>query len=110
MCLYIYLVTDANLPELRWDKRQPAFNVHHLKRKEKFLRNLAGANAYILGSHEGCGCGFILDELGDPQDQAAEDSRRRLCEYVDGSFAAKPALSCLQPGRETRASPPSVPG
>ena len=106
MCLYIYLVTDANLPELRWDKRQPAFNVHHLKRKEKFLRNLAGANAYILGSHEVCGCGFILDELGDPQDQAAEDSRRRLCEYVDGVVRGEASVVLLAAWQGDEGKPP----
>src|SRR5438094_7240735 len=110
MCLYIYLVTDANLPELRWDKRQPAFNVHHLKRKEKFLRNLAGANAYILGSTRGAGVAsywtsWVILKIRPPRIHGGGFVSMSM-----GSFAAKPALSCLQPGRETRASPPSVPG
>jgi len=83
MCLYVYLVTDSTLPELPWDKRQPSFNVQRLKRKEKFLRNLPGANAYMLGSHEGCGCGFISRDFDDPEERPAETSRLALCEYVE---------------------------
>lgn len=84
MCLLVYLVTDSNLPELPWDKRQPSFNVRHLKRKEEFLSNLSGANAYMLGSHEGCGCGFISSEFDDPDERApAAASRLALCEYVE---------------------------
>ena len=44
MCLFVYLVTDADLPELPWDKKQPAFCVERLKRKEKFLRGLSACN------------------------------------------------------------------
>jgi hypothetical protein len=107
MCLYVYLVTDSNLPELPWDKKQPAFNVHHLKRKEKFLRDLSGANAYILGSHEGCGCGFILDELSDPQDRAAsEDSRRKLCEYVEGVVRSEAGVVLLAAWQGDERKPP----
>ena len=39
----------------------------------------------MLGSYEGCGCGFISDELDDPQDRAASDtSKKALSEYVEG--------------------------
>jgi hypothetical protein len=85
MCLFVYLVTDSALPEIPWDKRRPAFNVQRLKRKEKFLRNLSGANAYVLGSSEGCGCGFMSSELDDPEERApAAASRQALREYVEG--------------------------
>jgi hypothetical protein len=84
MCLHVYLVTDAILPELPWDKRRPAFHVERLKRKERFLSNVSGANAYNLGSHEGCGCGFISSEFDDPEERAPnEASRLALCEYVE---------------------------
>jgi hypothetical protein len=84
MCLFVYLVTDSNPPEVAWDKKKPAFNVQRLKHKHEFLRNLSGANAYMLGSHEGCGCGFMSSELDDPEDRApAEASRLALCEYVE---------------------------
>jgi len=107
MCLYVYIATDSDLPELRWDKKQPAFNVHRLKRKEKFLRGLSGANAYILGSHEGCGCGFILDELSDPEDRAAsEDSRRRLCEYVDAVVRGEASVVLLAAWQGDEGKPP----
>ncbi len=107
MCLYVYVATDSDLPELRWDKKQPAFNVHRLKRKEKFLRGLSGANAYILGSHEGCGCGFILDELSDPEDRAAsEDSRRRLCEYVDAVVRGEASVVLLAAWQGDEGKPP----
>ena len=83
MCLFVYLVTDADLPELPWDKKQPAFCVERLKRKEKFLRGLSGNNAYLLGSHEGCGCGFLSDGL-DPKELAPSDaSRLALSQYVE---------------------------
>ena len=83
MCLFVYLVTDADLPELPWDKKQPAFCVERLKRKEKFLRGLPGNNAYLLGSHEGCGCGFLSDGL-EPKELAPSDaSRLALSQYVE---------------------------
>ena len=83
MCLFVYLVTDADLPELPWDKKQPAFCVERLKRKEKFLRGLSGNNAYLLGSYEGCGCGFLSDGL-DPKELAPSDaSRLALSQYVE---------------------------
>src|SRR5438067_4355362 len=107
MCLYVYVATDSDLPELRWDKKQPAFNVHRLKRKEKFLRGLSGANAYILGSHEGCGCGFIVDELGDPQRQAAsENSRRGLSEYVDRVVRRETSVVLLAAWQGDEGKPP----
>jgi len=85
MCLLVYLVSDSDLPEVPWDRRHPAFNVERLKRKEEFLHILPGANAYMLGSHEGCGCGFMSNELDDPQERAASDaSRLALSEYVEG--------------------------
>src|SRR5205807_1513563 len=81
--------------------------VHRLKRKEKFLRGLSGANAYILGSHEGCGCGFILDELSDPEDRAAsEDSRRRLCEYVDAVVRGEASVVLLAAWQGDEGKPP----
>ena len=84
MCLLVHLVTDSDLPELPWDKSRPAFHVQRLKRKERFLKNLIGANAYNLGSHEGCGCGFISSELDDPDERAAASaSRLALCEYLE---------------------------
>ena len=84
MCLLVYFVTDSDLPEVPWDKRHPAFNVERQKRKEKFLRILPGANAYMLGSYERCGCGFISNELDDPQERAASDaSKKALSEYVE---------------------------
>ena len=93
MCLLVYLVTDSDLPEIPWDKRHPAFNVHRLKRKEKFLRNLPGANAYMLGSSEGCGCGFISSELDDPEEQApVQASNQALCEYVEGLIGTEGQL------------------
>jgi hypothetical protein len=83
MCLSIYLVTDADLPELPWDTRQPAFYVERLKRKERFLRGLSGNNAYLLGSHEGCGCGFLSDGLEPKELAPSAASRRALSQYVE---------------------------
>lgn len=93
MCLLVYLVTDSDLPEIPWDKRRPAFNVHRLKRKEKFLRNLPGTNAYMLGSSEGCGCGFISSELDHPEEHApVQASNQALCEYVEGLIGTEGQL------------------
>ena len=79
MCLTVYLVSDANLPEIKRDKAHPAFGAARLKRKEKFLNRLPGANAYYLGSYQGCGCGFLSEEPADSESQA---SRNELSTYV----------------------------
>lgn len=83
MCLFVYLVTDSNLPEIEWQKAQPTFNVVRLKRKEKFLDSLQGTNAYMLGSYEGCACGFMLEDSVDPEDRvASQASLEKLSQYV----------------------------
>jgi len=68
-----------------------------LKRKEKILRNLRGANTYSLGSHERCGFGFIADESHDPQEGAASEASRltgRLRRgYKSRTLAEIPTLS-----------------
>jgi hypothetical protein len=79
MCLGVYLVSDSTLPETKRDKSHPAFGAARLKRKETFLNRLPGANAYYLGSYQGCGCGFISDDAKDRESRA---SRAQLSSYV----------------------------
>jgi len=96
MCLLVYLVSDSDLPEVPWDKRHPAFNVVRLKRKKEFLRILPGANAYMLGSYQGCGCGFMSNEVDDPQERAPSDaSKKALSEYVERVVRAEGQLVLL---------------
>ena len=95
MCLYVYLVTDSSLPELPWDKEHAAFNVYRMERKEGFLRNFAGANAYILGSHEGCGCGFLSDGLEPKELVASDASRQALSDHVEEVIRGEGAIFLL---------------
>ena len=80
MCLVIYLATEAQLPV--GDETAPALNVRLPKRKRVRAEFNAGY-VYEIGSHTGCGCGFLTD--GDDADEAVKtaESRAALRSYVE---------------------------
>ena len=82
MCLVIYLATDADLPQVAWDKNAPALNVRKPKRK-RVRGEFDAPHVYEIGAHTGCGCGFLTD--GDDSAEAVKtsESRAALRSFVE---------------------------
>ena len=59
MCLAVYVGSDARLPEIPWNKDDPAFHLLQAGSSDPARRQFRGPYVYCAGSHEGCGCGFL---------------------------------------------------
>lgn len=83
MCLAVYVAVEGSIPGI--DERQ--FNVRPLaRREERVRRQFSKTNVYYVGSHTGCGCGFIGDDP-DPEDVAARaQSVRAFVAYLDAQL------------------------
>ena len=83
MCLAVYIASNATLPLVEWDKKQPKFNIASLSGYEvKVGKQFSCQHVVYAGSHEGCGCGFFKEgEVGDElaQVQSNYDS---LADYL----------------------------
>jgi hypothetical protein len=64
MCLAVYIASKQNIPAIPWNKEQPAFSiVEAIQRDHSGVdKQFSLSHVYYIGSHEGCGCGFIYDE------------------------------------------------
>lgn len=68
MCLAVYISTDQHIQTIPWNNDVPSLfitdtnNRDHYKVENQFTL----AQVYYIGSHEGCGCGFIFNE-NDPE-------------------------------------------
>jgi hypothetical protein len=85
MCMMVYVASDYPLPTVAWDETRPRFHVTELSgRDEPVRRQFSKPWVYYVGSHEGCGCGFQYGEFeeDDAAWAAAQDSRRRLAEFL----------------------------
>jgi hypothetical protein len=88
MCIMVYVALDYPLPTVAWDEARPRFHFTELSdRDEPVRRQFSKPWVYYVGSHEGCGCGFQYGEFeefegDDATWAAAQDSRRRLAEFL----------------------------
>jgi len=89
MCYYLYLFSDEEFQESKFDKDNPGLfvlNVTHdghrgaiAWKNEKF--------AYYIGGYQGCGCGWCLTEFDDEIERAQKIADRD---------ALKRFISCAQ--------------
>jgi hypothetical protein len=83
MCFALYIAVDTTLPiQLRNDKA-PAFYTEGADDYRGSLPIFSKPHIYYLGSHMGCGCGFLIDEAVDtPKYRAAMQTRLQLVNFL----------------------------
>jgi hypothetical protein len=70
MCWALYLASDRELPEVPWDEAAPAFNTQPLTESEvPVKKQFSLPFVTYLGSHHGCGCGFIPSDFDEPDEK-----------------------------------------
>jgi len=63
MCWALYLASDFELPQIPWNKGAPSFCSVPLADYERCVAvQFSLQHVIYLGSHQGCGCGFMSDE------------------------------------------------
>lgn len=84
VCFALYLASDRVLPVWPWNKDARGFYAEHADRHH--LRNPALSKPYVyyLGSHLGCGCGFLTDGsvAGTPEDEEIRQTHVQLADYL----------------------------
>jgi hypothetical protein len=60
MCLAVYVATAASFETTLWRKDAPAFHVMSCPTPARLRERFEPRPVYYAGSHEGCGCGFLL--------------------------------------------------
>ncbi|HBC88136.1 MAG TPA: hypothetical protein DCZ94_14395 [Lentisphaeria bacterium] len=88
MCIAVYISSNQTVPVIEWDSNNPAFNIKNIAIDEHHgvEKQFSKKNIYYVGSHEGCGCGFIYDEnnpeyQSDPID--LETRKKNVMELVN---------------------------
>ena len=61
MCLAVYVASSVELDIIQWSERAPGFHLEQAPKRDKVVRQFALPHVYYVGSHEGCGCGFIKE-------------------------------------------------
>lgn len=51
----------------QWSERAPGFYLEQARKRDKVVRQFALPHVYYVGSHEGCGCGFIKEGEEGPE-------------------------------------------
>ncbi len=61
MCMAVYIASDSPLPLISWNKNQRDFSVSELNKSsdQKVRVQFTKPYVYYVGSHLGCGCGFL---------------------------------------------------
>lgn len=87
MCWALYLASNKDLPEVPWDKTRPAFNTQPLTEEDVVTQQFSFPNVIYLGSHVGCGCGF-MDEDEEDQEEAAlrQKTVQSLSSYLQAAL------------------------
>lgn len=59
MCLTLYIATNKVMPIIPYDKNTASFNTEDILGNEKSVKDIFSLpNVKLLGSDQGCGCGF----------------------------------------------------
>ncbi len=88
MCWMIYLASDSPLPTSAWDEARRGFHATELSDHDQPVRRqFSKPFVYLMGSYQGCGCGFQYGESEEYHDDpealaAAVVSRRDLAGYM----------------------------
>lgn len=74
MCLAAYLRSSCPIPEIKWNKNAPAFYIEAVEKSSRVRRRFSVPYIYYIGSHEGCGCGFLkAGEVGTDLERCQEN-------------------------------------
>jgi hypothetical protein len=85
----VYVGSDVALPLIEWRDHHPTMHVRPLESSEEAVRqHFKKAHVYYVGSHYGCGCGFLLGACEDGEDSAeaaaaVDHSLSDLAEYLN---------------------------
>jgi hypothetical protein len=84
MCLAVYLATDKEIPEIKWNSTSPDFHVKRENNRRKILNRMVSKSLYYIGSNEGCGCGFLLEGIVEASEQweAKKENYRAFARYL----------------------------
>ena len=76
MCYAVYLGTDVGLQVSEFNVNKPDFYIGEIdKLKEGAVRNqFTKRNVYYIGSHEGCGCGFVFQD-SDAREESGQEEK-----------------------------------
>ena len=91
MCIALYVATDQKLTLIPWNDENPSIFITDLKERNHHGVEIQFSlmNVFYIGSHEGCGCGFICNEKNsnifiNPEDLIhRSNSVRKLVELLD---------------------------
>lgn len=84
MCWEVYLGSDVELPQVKWEEAAPAFNTQPLSDTEERVRiQFSLPHVIYLGSHDGCSCGFFREDDDESEDKNQRDEdTKRLSNYL----------------------------
>ncbi|MBN1426843.1 MAG: hypothetical protein JXB07_00575 [Anaerolineae bacterium] len=93
--MMVYIASESPLPLIAWNDQCPAFYVTELPRPqdEQVRVQFSKPYVYYVGSHQGCGCGFLYGQYPGFEDDANEErdkreSVARLSQYLAEAVAA----------------------
>lgn len=92
MCLAVYVASDQPLPVVAWDEAAPDFYIKQYQGRFQPLRHVTKPYHYYVGSHTGCGCGFLYDGVseGIAEYETIRRMYQRLARYLTDVTAGAP--------------------
>jgi hypothetical protein len=78
MCLAVYIASNKELPLIPWDENNRRLNVSKEDESNQVKKHLGKKYLYYVGSHSGCGCGFVYGDYVD--DENEEELKRKSFE------------------------------
>ena len=87
----MYLFTNNNIEETKWDKENPGMYIENIKLKKETGYDAAetskwnenNKNTYYIGSYEGCGCGWHSTKESDFDRNNEEDKEELFNKIKD---------------------------
>ena len=94
MCFVGYIASSKKLPLIGWEISNPKLNVAELSSHELPVRQqFSLPNVAYLGSHLGCGCGFLKEDASQEEISMIQSNYDNLSIYIgnlrqDGALCA----------------------
>lgn len=88
MCWALYLASENQFPQIPWDKDARAFHTQELSESDLQVKKQFSLPYVIyLGSHLGCGCGFMKVEDEDQNEQTVrQETVTALSYYLENAL------------------------